>query len=56
MGAALSAPGVMLAARACAVAALVQRSNRAAERTLGALGATMVAGYLAERLMRLRLV
>jgi hypothetical protein len=55
MGTALSAPVVMLAAQAWAIVALFQRPNTAAERTLGGLGATMVAGYLAERLVRQRL-
>jgi hypothetical protein len=54
MGTALSAPVVMLAAQASAIVALFQRPNTAAERTLGGLGATMVAGYLAERLVRQR--
>ena len=56
MGTALSAPVVMLGAQACATAALVRGPNRAAERMLGGLGATMVAGYLAERLVRRRLL
>jgi hypothetical protein len=56
MGTALSAPVGMLAAQACAVTVLVRRPDaRAAQRTLGALGATMTAGYLAERLVRQRL-
>jgi hypothetical protein len=55
MGTALSAPVVMLAAQAWAIAALFRRPDAAAERALGGLGATMVAGYLAERLVRQRL-
>ena len=55
MGTALSAPVVMLAARAWAIVALFRRPDAAAERALGGLGATMVAGYLAERLVRQRL-
>jgi hypothetical protein len=55
MGTALSAPVVMLAAQAWATAALFRRPDAAPERTLGALGAAMVAGYLAERLVRQRL-
>ena len=56
MGTALSAPAVMLAAQAWAVTALLRRPDAsAARRTLGALGATMTAGYLAERLARERL-
>lgn len=56
MGTALSAPVVMLSAQACATAALVRGPNLAAERMLGGLGAAMVAGYLAERLVRRRLL
>jgi hypothetical protein len=56
MGTALSAPAVMLGAQACATAALVRRPNLAAQLVLGGLGAAMVAGYLAERLVRRRLL
>src|SRR5215468_5404781 len=56
MGTALSAPAVMLGAQAGAVTALVRGPNPAARRLLGGLGAAMVAGYLAERLGRHRLV
>jgi hypothetical protein len=45
----------MLAAQAWATAALFRQPGTAAERALGGLGATMVAGYLAERLVRQRL-
>ena len=55
MGTALSAPAVMLGAQAGAVTALVRGPNPAARRLLGGLGAAMVAGYLAERLVRQRL-
>lgn len=55
MGTALSAPAVMLAAQAWAIAVLLRRPDAAAERTLGGLGAAMIAGYLAERLVRQRL-
>ena len=55
MGTALSAPVVMLAAQAWAIVVLFRRPDTAAERTLGGLGATMVTGYLAERLVRQRL-
>lgn len=56
MGTALSAPAVMLAAQAWGITSLVRRPDAvAAQRTLGALGATMTAGYLAERLVRQRL-
>ena len=56
MGTALSAPVVMLAAQAWAIAALVRRPDASAERVLGGLGAAMTAGYLAERLVRQRLI
>jgi hypothetical protein len=56
MGTALSAPVVMLGAQAGAIAALLRRPDPAAGRLLGGLGATMVAGYLAERLVRRRLM
>ena len=56
MGTALSAPVVMLGAQAGATAALARRPNPTAERLLGGLGAAMVAGYLAERLVRRRLL
>jgi len=56
MGTALSAPVVMLGAQACATAKLLRRPGPAAERLLGGLGAVMVAGYLAERLVRRRLL
>jgi hypothetical protein len=56
MGTALSAPGVMLGAQAGAVTALARGPRPAARRLLGGLGAAMVAGYLAERLVRHRLV
>ena len=55
MGTALSAPAVMLGAQAGAVTALVRGPCPAARRLLGGLGAAMVAGYLAERLVRHRL-
>ncbi len=45
----------MLAAQARATVALFRRPDTAAERTLGGLGTAMVAGYLAERLVRQRL-
>lgn len=56
MGTALSAPAVMLVAQALATAAVIRQPNRAAECVLGGLGAAMVAGYLAERLVRRRLL
>ena len=55
MGTALSAPAVMLGAQAGAIAALLRGPSPAARRVLGGLGAAMVAGYLAERLVRHRL-
>lgn len=55
MGTALSAPVVMLAGQAWAAGALLRRPDAAAERVLGWLGAAMVPGYLAERLVRQRL-
>jgi hypothetical protein len=56
MGTALSAPAVMLVTQAGATAALVRRPDAAAPaRVLGGLGAAMVGGYLAERLVRRRL-
>jgi hypothetical protein len=55
MGTALSAPLVMLATQAWAIAVLLRRPDAAADRTLGGLGAVMTAGYLAERLVRQRL-
>ena len=56
MGTALSAPVMMLGAQAWATAALARRPNPAAQRVLGGLGAAMAAGYLAERLVRQRLL
>ena len=55
MGTALSAPAVMLSAQAGAITALLRGPSPAARRVLGGLGAAMVAGYLAERLVRHRL-
>jgi len=55
MGTALSAPAVMLGAQAGAITALLRGPSPAARRVLGGLGAAMVAGYLAERLVRHRL-
>jgi hypothetical protein len=55
MGTALSAPVVMLGAQAGGIAALLRGPSPAARRLLGGLGAAMVAGYLAERLVRHRL-
>jgi len=45
----------MLAAQAWATAAVLRRPDAAAERALGGLGAAMIAGYLAQRLVRGRL-
>ena len=55
MGTALSAPAVMLGAQAGAITALLRGPSPAARRLLGGLGGAMVAGYLAERLVRHRL-
>jgi hypothetical protein len=55
MGTALSAPAVMLGAQAGAITALLRGPSPAARQVLGGLGAAMVAGYLAERLVRHRL-
>jgi hypothetical protein len=55
MGTALSPPVVMLGAQAGAITVLVRRPSRGARRLLGGLGAAMVAGYAAERLVRRRL-
>ena len=54
-GTALSAPVVMLAAQAWAIARLWLRPDDGARRTLGGLGVTMAGGYLMERLGRRRL-
>jgi hypothetical protein len=56
MGTALSAPVVMLGAQACGITALLRGPDQAAQRLLGGLGAAMTAGYLAERLVRRRLL
>jgi hypothetical protein len=56
MGTALSAPVMMLGAQVWATAALARRPDPAVERVLGGLGAAMTAGYLAERLVRQRLL
>jgi hypothetical protein len=55
MGTALSAPAPMLAAQAFATARLARGSSEAARLVLGGLGATMIAGYLGESLVRRRL-
>ncbi len=55
LGTALSAPVPMLVAQALAAVRLARRPSAGAERTLGALGAAMVPGYLAEHLVRARL-
>jgi hypothetical protein len=56
MGTALSAPVVMLGAQACGTAVLLRGPDPVAQRLLGGLGAAMTAGYLAERLVRRRLL
>ncbi len=55
MGTALSAPVTMLLLQGALTGVIVSQPHRRAERILGALGATMVAGYLGERHVRLRL-
>jgi hypothetical protein len=55
MGTALSAPVSMLLTQATMTAVVARRPSRRAVRALGGLGATMVAGYLGERLVRQRL-
>ncbi len=55
MGTALSAPVTMLTAQAVATVLSRRRHSRYPDLVLGALGATMVGGYLGERLVRLRL-
>jgi hypothetical protein len=55
MGTAFSAPGVMLAAQGYAISRLHRGAPNPARLVLGALGATMVVGYLSERLVRRRL-
>jgi hypothetical protein len=54
-GTALSAPGSMLLTQAAMTAAVARRPNRHGSHALGGLGATLVAGYLGERLVRQRL-
>jgi hypothetical protein len=56
IGTALSAPAAMLGAQAGATAVLLWRPKAEAARLLGGLGVAMVAGYLAERLVRRRLL
>lgn len=55
IGTAMSAPVTMLVTQGALTVVLADRPNRRAERTLGTLGAAMVAGYLGERLVRVRL-
>jgi hypothetical protein len=54
MGTALSAP-VVMPDKHRRSPPLLRRPRAAAERVLGGLGAAMMAGYLAERLVRQRL-
>jgi hypothetical protein len=54
-GTALSAPVSMLLTQPAMTATLARRPSRRAARALGGLGATLVAGYLGERLVRQRL-
>jgi hypothetical protein len=54
-GTALSAPVSMLLTQATMTAVVARRPSRRASQALGRLGATLVAGYLGERLVRQRL-
>jgi hypothetical protein len=54
-GTALSAPVSMLITQAAMTAAVARRPSRHASQALGGLGATLIAGYLGERLVRQRL-
>jgi hypothetical protein len=56
MGTALSAPMIMLGAQAVATMRLLRGGTDRTRRFLGLLGATMTAGYLAEQLVRRRLL
>ena len=55
MGTALSAPLSMLATQWVATRRLLRGAGPPSDRVLGGLGATMVAGYFAEALVRRRL-
>jgi hypothetical protein len=55
LGTALSAPVTMMGAQAFAASRLRREGTDGARRVLAALGATMTAGYLAERHVRHRL-
>lgn len=55
MGTALSAPAPMLVAQGVAAARLMRGSTDRDRLVLGTLGAAMVAGYLGESLVRMRL-
>jgi hypothetical protein len=55
MGTALSAPVVILAGQGLATARLARGDSEVATTALGTLGVLMVAGYLAESLVRRRL-
>jgi hypothetical protein len=54
-GTALSAPVSMLLTQAAMTAVVARRPSQHASQALGGLGATLVAGYLGERLVRQRL-
>jgi hypothetical protein len=54
-GTALSAPVSMLLTQAAMTAVVARWPSRRASQALGGLGATLVAGYLGERLVRQRL-
>ena len=55
IGTALSAHAPMLVTQAVATGVVLSRDSRRATSTLGWLGAAMIGGYLAERLVRQRL-
>ncbi|HVL98536.1 MAG TPA: hypothetical protein VM324_04505 [Egibacteraceae bacterium] len=55
MGTALSQPAAMMAAQAWLTAVVARRGDPRAVRGLQVLGGVMLAGYLAERLVRTRL-
>lgn len=55
LGTAVSAPGPMIVAQAISTALLARRDSPAAQRVVGCLGLTMMAGYLIERHVRHRL-
>ncbi len=55
LGAALSAPGLMMSVHAAATVQILRRPEGRAARILSAIGAGMIVGHLGEKLVRLRL-